>query len=275
MRECCGGIRKTARSISAPKILIPSEVMGEYEDPVKEEKMRRKSAPLPSRPPGGGLYPLSEEGTYGLPPIYKQPVIYQKRERKPKVYASYAVSSDCCVHGEKLENNERTRNLSGSLRRSSSSLSGAVFSTSRRSLSLASNSTFAPSYSMRSDRRSVSASPERPMSRLSFNSDTSGYDSILTYESTQFMDNPTSTPVLSRRNSKYRAKRHLDFPEAVYEEETEEKETVPYESGLNSTWDSMGILGLTSKLFSETKTNQENFLTQDFFRKTSIGTHVC
>jgi len=37
----------------------------------------------------------------------------------------------------------------------------------------------------------------------------------------------------------------------------------------------MGILGLTSKLFSETKTNQENFLTQDFFRKTSIGTHVC
>ncbi len=40
--------------------------MGEYEDPLKEEKMRRKSAPLPSRPPGGGLYPLSEVSDYIL-----------------------------------------------------------------------------------------------------------------------------------------------------------------------------------------------------------------
>ncbi len=30
--------------------------MGEYEEP----KVRRKSEPLPHRPPGGGLFPLSE-----------------------------------------------------------------------------------------------------------------------------------------------------------------------------------------------------------------------
>jgi len=246
--------------------------------------MRRKSAPLPSRPPGGGLYPLSEEGTYGLPPVYKQPEVYKKRERRPKVYASYAVSSDCCVHGEKLENNEnKTRHLSsGSLRRSSTPLSSAVFSTSRRSLSLASNSSFAPSYyySTRSDRRSSSTSPERPMSRLSFTSDTSGYDSVLTYESTQFLESNSSTPVLTRKNSSRRAKRHLNFPEALYEDVNEDMYSDSYENysgkgSADNAWDSMGILGLTSKLFSETKTNQENFLTQDFFRKNSLGTHVC
>ena len=32
--------------------------MGEYEDPEFKEKQRRRSAPLPSRPPG--LYPLTE-----------------------------------------------------------------------------------------------------------------------------------------------------------------------------------------------------------------------
>merc|ERR1719193_2764613 len=121
------------------------------------------SSLVPSRPPGGGLYPLSEEGTYGPPPVYRQPEVYKRRERKPKVYASYAVSSDCCVHGGKLENNERTRHLSGTISRKNS-LGSAIFSTSRRSLSLASNSTFAPSYSLRSD-RSSSTSPERPMSR--------------------------------------------------------------------------------------------------------------
>ena len=42
----------------------------------------------------GGLYPLNEEGEYGPPPSALPPPLpgYKKRERKPKVYASYAVS---------------------------------------------------------------------------------------------------------------------------------------------------------------------------------------
>ena len=38
--------------------------MGEYE----AVKLRRTSAPLPSR--SGGLYPLPDEGRYGPPPVY-------------------------------------------------------------------------------------------------------------------------------------------------------------------------------------------------------------
>ena len=38
------------------------QVMGEYEDPEFKEKQRRRSAPLPSRPPG--LYPLTEVGNF-------------------------------------------------------------------------------------------------------------------------------------------------------------------------------------------------------------------
>ena len=51
-----------------------------------------------------GLYPLGEEGQYGPPPSALPPPLpgYKKRERKPKVYASYAVSHDCEAHGEKL-----------------------------------------------------------------------------------------------------------------------------------------------------------------------------
>ena len=52
-----------------------------------------------------GLYPLGEEGQYGAPPSALPPPLpgYQKRERKPKVYASYAVSHDCEAHGDKIQ----------------------------------------------------------------------------------------------------------------------------------------------------------------------------
>jgi len=54
------------------------------------------------------LFPLQEEGHYGPLPVYKTqgkwtPLPkYERREKKPKVYASYAVSSDCGVHGHKI-----------------------------------------------------------------------------------------------------------------------------------------------------------------------------
>jgi hypothetical protein len=56
------------------------------------------------KPPTGGLYPLDEEGTYGelprkpgMPPASPAPPL---RERKPKIYSSYAVDSDCKKHGQ-------------------------------------------------------------------------------------------------------------------------------------------------------------------------------
>ena len=56
------------------------------------------------KPPTGGLYPLDEEGTYGeaprrpgMPPPSPAPRV---RERKPKIYSSYAVDSDCEKHGK-------------------------------------------------------------------------------------------------------------------------------------------------------------------------------
>jgi len=82
---------------------IPSQEMGGYE----EKRHRKKSS--------GVLYPLDEEGSYGRPPSQSsrapppQPA-FPKRERKPKVYASYAVSSDCSMHASKLEKNENTAN---------------------------------------------------------------------------------------------------------------------------------------------------------------------
>ena len=52
------------------------------------------------------MYPLDEEGTYGaaprqpgMPPASPAPRV---RERKPKIYSSYAVDSDCEAHGKKV-----------------------------------------------------------------------------------------------------------------------------------------------------------------------------
>ena len=63
---------------------IPSEDMGDYEE------YRKKKSP----PKTGPLYPLYKEGSYSAPPSALPPPLpgYQKRERKTKVYASYAVS---------------------------------------------------------------------------------------------------------------------------------------------------------------------------------------
>ena len=51
----------------------------------------------PLRPEDGGVYPLEEEGTYGRVPRrphpgkWSGPDTYLKRERKTKMYASYAI----------------------------------------------------------------------------------------------------------------------------------------------------------------------------------------
>jgi len=80
---------------------IPSEEMGDYED--YRSRQKKKS--------GGVLYPLDEEGTYGAPPapLPKPLPGYLKRERKPKQYASYAVSR--LAHTCKLKNTHNKRQI--------------------------------------------------------------------------------------------------------------------------------------------------------------------
>jgi len=76
--------------------MIPSANMGEYEAPR-------------DRPEDGGLYPLNAEGTYGRLPKNRNPgrwtelPKYQKREKKPKLYASYAISDKCELHALVLD----------------------------------------------------------------------------------------------------------------------------------------------------------------------------
>merc|ERR1711944_234091 len=76
--------------------LIPAANMGEYEPPRE-------------RPEDGGLYPLNAEGTYGRVPKSRNPgrwqelPKYQKREKKPKLYASYAISDKCELHALVLD----------------------------------------------------------------------------------------------------------------------------------------------------------------------------
>ena len=144
---------KARRAYSMPtRYCIPSAEMGEYEDG------RRRSAPAgPSSGPGSVsdgyergdrkgsmLYPLSEEGAYGAPPRApaapkaKPPtsgVPFQRiRERKPKVYSSYAVDSNCDVHSKKLtsveKDAERSRRPSWASRRTSASPARRISSAS-------------------------------------------------------------------------------------------------------------------------------------------------
>merc|ERR1712106_604518 len=101
-RNCCGDRQSPHRPATEDmdRKYIPAEDIGDY-----EEYRKKKS------PKKGPLYPLDEEGAYGAPPAAPPPPLpgYQKREKKTKVYASYAVSSDCCMHGDKLEQNETDR----------------------------------------------------------------------------------------------------------------------------------------------------------------------
>jgi len=63
------------------------------------------------RPEDGGLYPLEDPGTYGAVPKQKHPgkwslpQAYIPREKKPKTYASYNISSGCALHNKVLRKN--------------------------------------------------------------------------------------------------------------------------------------------------------------------------
>jgi hypothetical protein len=69
--------------------------------------------PRHHRPDEGRLYPLEEEGTYGKVPKkvhaakWAEPGPYVKRERKTKMYASYAISDKCELHALVLDKYDR------------------------------------------------------------------------------------------------------------------------------------------------------------------------
>lgn len=78
MSTTSGRYVKARRAYSMPsKFILPSAEMGEYE----EGRVQRKTS--------GGLYPLREEGTYGMP--VQPPPPFKPREKKPKTYSSYSV----------------------------------------------------------------------------------------------------------------------------------------------------------------------------------------
>jgi hypothetical protein len=259
------------------RMMIPSEDMGEYEDPNR----RRRSAPAKQK---GGLFPLDEEGEYGAPPaaIPKPLPGYQKRERKTKVYASYAVSSDCSMHAAKLEKNEKDRGktpprtVPRSRRTSTSSRASASPSRSRTTSS-----------SPDRFRQAPSPSPARPPSIPN----DAGYSAVKTIANAVKSQNGFSS-------SKYKSTSNNKVSRAMSESSFEEKEEFEYQNGdsrggagtdkregnskisLNAIrepdfdYDAMGILGLSNLMFSSSQSKQSSFISQNFTRKESITTHV-
>merc|ERR1711962_64326 len=279
MRECCGG----KRAASVPAILIPSERMGEYET-LKE---RRLSAPL-KRPPG--LFPLPVAGTYGPTPDnsrqgsrqsgaidYSSSNSYVRRSPKPKMYSSYSVSSDCSLHTSSLSDMQPKHRRASLARDYTPSpeplreeakevsweegLRRPSWDASQRRPSISpqtSSTSLRPRTNSLSPERLRRATPSpsfpsRPSSRRSLSSesysssDTSPEGALLSYYNRQ---------VVSPRPDIFRLLCN-DLKEALKEEEEEEEEEEQV--------DSMGIIGLSNKLFRETRKNQENFLAVNSF----------
>merc|ERR1711892_839826 len=109
---------------------LPSSTMGEYSDATHDDK--------------GGLYPLEEEGSYGrlpkknTPGRWHEPEKYMKRELKPKIYSSYAISDRCELHSVSLDKYDSrfARGKSPLYGRASSSSRGSTPSPTRFSVSL-------------------------------------------------------------------------------------------------------------------------------------------
>jgi len=245
------------------KYMIPSEDMGEY-----ETAGRRKSAP--AKPPNGGLFPLNEEGTYGRPPAPPAPPT-PKRERKPKIYAGYSVDSKCDVHAKQLAKVEKQRDRELEEQRSR-----------RRRNSF---------------RRNVSASPSRPVSRAGSESRTSrsskspdphvknipirrkssvgsadgmasrkssgGYSSSQRYSQSSSSSYKISGGIREER-SEYSSQRKTSGYSKYANDGLSNGVNGMSLDGLRKpnidSWDSMGILGLTSKMWNATSKKQETFM---------------
>jgi len=324
--ECCG--EENSSSAQRPSKYVPSEDMGDYEILKRGKTPKKKS---------GALYPLSEEGSYGPPPASaprsRALPGYQKRDRKLKVYASYAVDSDCSAHSHALSKNEAERGRSppkparrratmpperrappqtmerkGSLRhsqanrRSSSTKSPspapsmdkpASWQNSLRSSSVQEHHHVQRKASRRESkspgheraRKSPSPAPApapapvpRPSSqgRRSMSREREAMDNDLKYKS----------------YSQFTAERHKKSSSASFEtvksgsvaKKSSEKYSEVREGGLlssgdksfdkDSLWDSMGVLGLSSKMFSVSSSEERFNISSSILRKQSVTSHA-
>ena len=122
---------KARRAHSMPsKFIMPSAFMGEYE---ASAPTRRRSAPAKTGP----LYPLREEGTYGNLPKGPPPPppAYKGRDKKVKIYSSYAVDNGCKIHSKKLAKAEKDHGNEHIARRRPSWANRDSLSPSRKSSS--------------------------------------------------------------------------------------------------------------------------------------------
>ncbi|TRY79348.1 hypothetical protein TCAL_05111 [Tigriopus californicus] len=312
---------KARRAHSMPsRYMIPSAEMGEYEDG------RRRSAPAR---PAGPLYPLSEEGTYGAPPPGPRPPPppYKPRERKPKIYSSYAVDSKCDVHGKQLAEKEKDhgteniRKLSWS-RRASASPARRISSASPSR----GNSLSRSSKSPEPVRRPLANTSNRPVPQTNVRKLSAdkkpGFSSTswATSSTTSSVSSTSSSTRFSSNYSRYNNNKHpTDLKNSSFEEneeyEYEENQRristttnpkPPSNAGNSTTaaygrkhsknysrfapqydeqtkndgmslgslrkptinsWDSMGILGLSSKMWNDTRKQQETFLNSGGFMR--------
>merc|ERR1711936_279273 len=282
------GARRTQSLPS--KYMIPSESMGEYEGP-----NRRRSAP--AKP--AHLYPLNEEGTYGRPPAGpKPPSPIFKRERKPKIYSSYAVDNKCCLHAKKIEKIDEQRKKEqeearARRRRSMSGRRNVSASPSRASSRAGSEAREnIPSESMgeyenngRNRRRSAtnsrsSKSPE-PLARTeaSLRKKSGDFGRKMTPNTTTGYSNTSRYSNSSSSSYEFSAVREETESDYLYQENRKSSGHSKYanDGGLSNgfgsmslnglrepqidSWDSMGILGLSSKMWKEsTAKKQENFM---------------
>jgi len=257
---------RRTKSMPAPKQFIPSESMGDYED-----MNRRKSAP--SKPQH--LFPLNEEGTYGRPPAAPAPPP-PKKERKPKIYAGYAIDSSCDLHAKKMakveQQVEREREEQRSRRRRNSFRRNVSASPSRAS-------SRAGSEARESIRDSKSPDPHQhnggPVRRKSSVGSADGMSSRKSsggraYSSQTYQSSSSS----HKRSSSIREEKE----EYSYQENRKMSGYSKYaandalSNGVNGmslaglskpkidSWDSMGILGLSSKMWNDTSKQQETFM---------------
>jgi len=263
--------RRTKSMPSAPKYMMPTENMGEYDSGAQ----RRKSAPAKQ----GGLYPLDEEGTYGRPPAAPAPPP-PKKERKPKVYASYAVESSCDIHAKKLEKLEKQREKELEEQRSR-----------RRRNSFRRNVSASPSRASseaRTSRSSKSPDPHQQNGYVRRKSSIGSADGRKSSGSGGYSGQTTSMRYSSSSSShKISGGIREERGEYSYSENRKSSGYSKYAndggitngvSGMSldglrkpkiDSWDSMGILGLSSKMWSTTSKQQETFMssTGQFLRE--------
>jgi len=279
---------RRTKSMPAPKQFIPSESMGDYED-----MNRRKSAP--SKPQH--LFPLNEEGTYGRPPAAPAPPT-PKKERKPKIYAGYAIDSSCDLHAKKMakveQQVEREREEQRSRRRRNSFRRNVSASPSRASSRAGSEARESIRDSKSPDPQQQNGGPVRRKSSVgSADGMSSRKSSGGTDERQDCVDKVYAAyGVDPSAGRAYSSQTHQSSSSSHKRSSSirEEKEEYSYQenrkmsgyskyaandalsNGVNGmslaglskpkidSWDSMGILGLTSKMWNDTSKQQETFM---------------